>query len=363
MDALTAQQPGNTTTAREAVQGFQQYDGTLFGNPVTARPLPASNVWEVTATNQDGRTVEVRIRLSEQFTAEHLEPGSYTKDALQRAFAAREQAETDQSGPGLQVLKGVAPTAVVLGSKDLHGQLTFDFLTGSFTRFHDIQTGANAAALAGKPALSEYIRLLETKSPGLSVSLIEATSYRVLGGDGDPARRDYGIGVAKHFDQPGVTLSVNVRGGDFNLRSLKDGVSATITLEGHAKLLDKIAGQRTGKAALALKAASRAGETIGGTGGFAWQAKAYYDEQKNEIMLDLGGVEIALPRFIDKFGQEVQELAPINRGHAEVARTNNYQAYVNGENPYTRAVQTREDGQFLNHGDPVADVAADPIRG
>jgi len=372
------------------------YSARLYGGTVTAVPsvvdqsgqrLPEGQyLWTVSVETGDGRKAQVQARLTGQFGAEQLTPDSYVKQALDaRLQTAELKPEGSEDTPLWRQLAGTAaPDFFVLG-----GKLPFREAMPPMLRFKDaalvmIEPKYLDFDLAGDSKPDEKLNFLifePDNRPGESERLLgrewqPVTAQSVVPFNPDSERvitQERGWGTAGSFggERKGrggweVGWAFNVRASDLTLGSHLDGVSANFTLTGEkvlAKLLTDVIGGGKGKVGRSSEVLGRmlqAGiDTADFTGGLAWQGKLSHDERTGELLVRFGEFEVPVTELLSAADKLME---PRNHGVREIAKANNVEAYFRGENPFDRAVQTRDHGTFVNHGDPVADIAARLIR-
>lgn len=364
--AESVQQTTNTSPVNNAASAdsVEQWRGQLFGGQVVAVPGAVDGngerSWTVTAETGDGVRATTTVQLKGQFTAEHLTPGSEAKESL---IAEIENNRGEQTS----VLQDLAATAAqpgfVLAAENVSGegeQWIVDPFNGSVTRF---QTGAEIKELSGlaqKLPLPNDIKIREVEATSWPVSL----PWNAELGEG---RREKGVGLSYEMNNMPLRTSFNVRGGDISLQSLKNGASATITFELTSKqagealqqALDKGKGKVSALAPLIDKILNMPAQPKGSIG-ISYQATAHWNAETQQIEVAIGelGTKFALSELFGELEQLEGEIGQSNYGETALARANNYENYQRGENPYALAEYTRDDaGNYLNHGDPVADIA------
>jgi hypothetical protein len=201
---------------------------------------------------------------------------------------------------------------------------------------------------------------------GVQLNRVEAVHYDLKGG-GTRREDGFGFNVTRGAGVSKVTFFVNARGGDSNLISSKNGISANVGLFGSPaalrQLVDKLpAGGRTGALRSVLEKIIGAGSIGGSQIGAAWRSTLQLNSKTGVLELDVSGLKIPMGDFLQSM-KEAADVVPLNHGDKPVARTNNEDAYLIGANPFQRAADTRQsDGKAVNHGDPVAAISGDILK-
>lgn len=173
--------------------------------------------------------------------------------------------------------------------------------------------------------------------------------------------REAGFGYSKKMGQGTKTLSIfiNGRGGDLSKLSTGQRVSVQFGVTGSPELLidalDRLPNAGRFKP---LRDTLQKGLELAATGGsrygLIWRASLGLNA-RGQVELDLFGQKIELATL----QQALKTVDLRNQGHKPVARLNNEDAYLQGANPWQRTEDNRRPtGQYLNHGDPIAGLAA-----
>jgi hypothetical protein len=222
-----------------------------------------------------------------------------------------------------------------------------------------------AATDPGKATVTQFISHPQNKVMvgGMPFNRVESVTYD-LGGNGTRREDGFGTNTTLGQGQDKVTFFINGRGGDSNLANAKNGVSVNMGLFGSPAALRQVvdqmpAGGRTGAVKSALQRVLQASSAGGTQVGLAWRSTLLLNQKTGVLELDISGVKVPLADFTQGM-QDAASVVALNHGNKPVAHTNNEEAYLNGANPYQRAADTRTpQGQYVNHGDPVAAIAGD----
>jgi len=340
----------------------ERYEGRLYGGKVEAVPGRSDGhgqrVWTVTATTEDGRQAQVQAKLTGQFGPEHLTPESYVKQALDRQIGpeAAAPAEGEELDNGAEdgsdnILGRLAATAA---PEFFVGQLEIKD-TGSRQVMVDITnptTVIDYHAMPGKITSAGFQR-------------IEVTEYSMAPDKADVIEREHGLQKSWEFGPRGDEgdVTINVRGGDSTIRSPEDGAAVVFSVGG-LELISELASRQ--KTSTILNKAGGGMNTLldrfNADVALAWKGEFVRDSQTGKMYVEFGEFRMNWEEFLDHLPVAAQEYDPVNQGQKEIARANNIEAYFDGANPFDRAVQTREGNQFVNHGDPIADIAARLIK-
>jgi len=362
----------------------ETYEGRLYGGTVEAVPSRADgdgqHVWTVTATTEEGRQAQVEAKLTGQFGPEHLEPGSYVKQALNRQLGvgeagAQDTAATAQAdsgdGPDSEkdgsVLGGIfqtlTPDGMAAGKETPNGRV--QFLKGfdaNITMFETREPVGKLPSQFGQntPIINKIKGLDHIR--GVDVNHVSATILSPGSAD-DPASREEGIGIATKGENAPIRLSANIRGGDLSAAGGDDRLRATVTIEAMPALVERIAGRLPTKLAETLEQSARASKGIGLSAGAYYSAELVHKDNGEIHLVAPGHSEgVALTDLLKQTRDISEEMGYTNEGAKTIAQMNNFDQYYEGANPYNVALYTRQDGQFVNHGDPVSDLSARLIQ-
>jgi hypothetical protein len=203
------------------------------------------------------------------------------------------------------------------------------------------------------------------QTPVGTLSRVEVVHYNLLGGG---TRREDGGGISKPFEFKGVkgTFFFNTRVGDTNAHHAINGISANMgaffPLSQARVLVDKMPnGGKSAAFKKTLEGAIAAAKATDTQVGFAYRGTLEYNAKTKQTVLNVSGSKIPLSSLIKpNVGGVKKPVESVNSGNKGIARANNEEAYTNGANPFELADQTRaKTGHYLNHGDRVADIAAD----
>lgn len=243
-----------------------------------------------------------------------------------------------------QALWGVLPDALVYSNGKLDNPATRNFvlvnpLTGGITHFINHKTNKGVAF-------------------GLPVTRVESVQYSF---GSQVTRREDGVGWAQANARKDLVVFVNMRGGDTNFASSQNGVSMNAGFFGSRSRLNGVAqalsrsnnsGVRAFGAVMreTLRLATASGQQVG----VAWRGTITYDNKSKQAVLNISGHKIPLADF----KAALNSPPPLNYSDKPTAMQNNFDGYLAGANPFETALQTRApSGKFLNHSDPVSDIA------
>jgi len=359
------------------------YEAPLYGGTVEAVPSRADadgqRVWTVTATTEDGRQAQVEAKLTGQFGREHLEPGSYVKDALNRQLGVEEagaqyrgataQAEggggsdSEEDGSVLSFLGRISPDGVVAGKETSEGRV--QFLKGfdaNVTMFETRSPVGKVPSQFGQdsPIINRLPGINNIR--GVNVNHVSATILSPGSAD-SPASREEGIGIATKGENAPLRLSANIRGGDISAAGGDDRVRVTVTIEAMPAAVERIASKLPTKLAETLEQSARMTKGSGVSAGAYYSAELVHKDNGELHLVAPGQSEgIALTDLLKQTRDISEEMGYTNEGAKTIAQLNNFDQYYEGANPYNVALYTRQEGQFVNHGDPVSDLAARLIQ-
>jgi hypothetical protein len=239
-----------------------------------------------------------------------------------------------------------APDAIVytMGAANLAGQRHFVLanpLTGSATHFISHRND-------------------KINFAGLPLNRVETVHY----GLGQATRREDGYGWSRKVGD--IMLFANMRVGDTNGLRSDHGASGNVGFFGPPAALSGLAERMAASGNPRLRAMGEAFErglqvagAAGSEFGLAWRGTLTVDRKSGEAVLNLSGQKIPLHDFIEA----MKPVSSINRGSPAVARANNLEDHLGGENPYALADYTRNaQGELRNHGDPVSAIAGGVVE-
>jgi hypothetical protein len=266
-------------------------------------------------------------------------------------------------------MQPVSPEAKAVGVKtaqDLFSAAVPDaiVLTNGAARSGDTK---NFALIGANGSVTHFINHAgkTRQTPVGTLSRVEGIHYSLVGGG---TRREDGGGISKPFELKGIkgTFFFNTRVGDTNAHHATNGISANagafFPLSQAKALVDKMPNNaKTAAFKKTLEGAVAVAKSTDTQVGFAYRGTLEYDTKAKQTVVVVSGVRVPLTNLTKPDSDSVQKpTESTNEGKKPIARANNEEAYTNGANPFERADQTgAKTGGYLNHGDRVADIAAD----
>lgn len=345
----------------------EAYRGQLYGGEVVASPGEADaegqRTWTVRVTTGDGRTAQVDAKLTGQFGPEHLASDSYVKQRLNEqlqadAAAAAEPSPDQQLDAGAEKEKNSDSPDSLQGK--LLGTVQPDFLVGSI----DAGPSGNHQIMVDpwNPSSVLHYKTLPGESRH-GASRTEVVNYDFTGGKADVVNREHGWQKTWKAGPEGdeAVFNVNIRGGDSTFNSPEHGATINFSITGAKFLSNAFSQSGKGKSQILEKGLGNVNQLLHKTGSdaaVAWKGKFVRDNETGEMFVDFGEFKVNWDEFQEMVSVTAEEFDPVNKGDREIARANNVEAYFDGANPFDRAVQTRDGDEFVNHGDPIADISA-----
>jgi hypothetical protein len=182
-----------------------------------------------------------------------------------------------------------------------------------------------------------------------------------------------GLGISFANADKSATFFLNVRGTTIPGPNDPKGMSVNLGFYGKPEafraVANRMAASPNERLRLFGQALQKGFDVSAATGsevGLAWRGVFAGVDKDGKPLITLSGMKV--PIGIEELKEGFTSGPPLNRGSHEVARANNFEAYVNGENAFVQADTTRKfdpnkegdpnyKGEFVDHGDPVSKIA------